>query len=170
MAKFNVGDKVKRIGNTRDDFMVRGHEYIVVDPADGWMLGENMFGKQSDDMYDEYNFELVPEQKFKEMKFRVNSETESRIIQQELFKLGYSWDDGHSVQYTNQNYLYTDLEGCIKFGASEDRFSKYESPQYAFEAVTTYNLIKLTPDLVEYNGKKYSKKEFEQALSKLTEY
>lgn len=57
-----------------------------------------------------------------------------------------------------------------KFGTSENHFNKHENPQYAFEAVTTYNLVKLTPDLVEYNGKKYSKKEFEQALSKLNEY
>lgn len=170
MAKFKAGDKVVRIGDTLDSFMVRGHEYTVIGSANGLIIVKNELGEQNDDEYFEANFELVPEQKFKEMKFRVNSETESRIIQEELFKLGYSWIDGKNIQHTDTCYLYTEPFGCIKFGTSENHFNKHENPQYAFEAVTTYNLVKLTPDLVEYNGKKYSKKEFEQALSKLNEY
>lgn len=117
----------------------------------------------------------------KAMKFKVESETESRLLQAALFNKGYRWiaEDvsAKEPKHTRSTYLFTSADGYLTQANHQETFdnSKYElcnAMTYIYK--DCYNVSPDSPNkqivLVEVLGKMYNKKELEVALSKLTQY
>jgi len=65
---------------------------------------------------------------FKEMKFRVDGTDHSVQIQKALFAAGYEWDmcspdNDQGVHYDDRPFLYTEKDGGILYGTSEEFFA-----------------------------------------------
>lgn len=161
--KFRVGDKVKRVRYIQYPLQV-DKVYEVVELLD--VFGIVLKGLESD-WLSEY-FELVEEEssvdynspKFKEMEFESNSEEEAKRIQDVLFELGYEWASaGKRYAHVKSPMFSTNKHGYISWGY----FCK---PTHKVVEKKSYEIVPVE-ETIEYNGKKYNKQDFEQAIAGL---
>lgn len=112
---------------------------------------------------------------FKNQKFKVASPAHSRAIQYELFKQGYKWTghNGSVYEYEDKTALFTDDDGYILYGNSEDSFFE-TSKQYKEVTVVTKTVTKLVVtefqpkrEKVIVFGRTYYKDDVDAALAKL---
>ena len=77
-------------------------------------------------------------QQFKNMKIRIKDEQHSRLVQEALFGMGYTWLQGAYVQSTHAPWLTTYEGGLIYCGFyPRDDFDAHENVEV--ELVTTYS-------------------------------
>lgn len=170
--KFKVGDKVKRVCSPVDDIMYVGsvHEVYKVAP-DGDIMLKGL--EEYRYWYADY-FELVEEDssvddissvedespKFKEMVFESNSEEEAKLIQDALFELGYEWASvGKQYAHVKSLIVSTDKNGYISWG-------HWRQPTHELIEKKSYEIVPIE-ETIEYNGNKYNKQAFEQAIDGL---
>lgn len=56
-------------------------------------------------------------QQFKAMKIRIKGEQHSRLVQEALFEMGYTWGiSGQSITYTDKEVIYAECNGEIFHG------------------------------------------------------
>lgn len=72
---------------------------------------------------------------FVDMKIKVSSACHSELIQRELFKLGYDWQDGngHHIMYTEMPFLYTNSNGFLGSGEQDSIFHSSPLPEFKLE-------------------------------------
>ena len=92
---------------------------------------------------------------FKNMKFRVKDEEHSKLIQEELFKLGYEWNGGKRVQYTDKEFLYTDENGWLSHGGYESTFLGYPPIEHHL-VPEKYSIVEVK-HMIEVEGYKVDK-------------
>jgi len=104
---------------------------------------------------------------FKAMKFNIgNNPSLCKAIQKRLFKLGYEWVDGTTVQFPNALYLY---------GHSDGRISYTDSPTSSWfedQPHTEIDIEWMKPKerkTIEVGDKTYYEDELAEALSKINE-
>lgn len=96
-------------------------------------------------------------------------EASHKIIQPWLFKQGINWGNP-GVRWVHGDFLtncYIDGEISRTLLQSGDKNSLHHAVQFV---TLTFNLTisKVSPDTVEFNGKRYNKEEFEKAIAGLT--
>lgn len=117
----------------------------------------------------------------KAMKFRVENETQSRLLQNALFSRGYRWiadaDSVREPKHTRSTYLFASSDGYLTQASHQETFdnNKYElcnAMTYIYK--DCFDVSTDSPNrqivLVEVLGKVYNKEELEAALSKITQY
>lgn len=120
-----------------------------------------------------YDVEDLPD-----MKFRVKNAEESRILQEYLFELGYSWlPDGKTVRCTDKPFLYTEdktmLWGSLDGDGDSDGVDLFEndpSQEMTVDIIVHKPIVNLKPvpeETIEFNGQKYNKKKFMEAIENL---
>lgn len=116
------------------------------------------------------------------MKFKVEGETQSRLLQQALFNRGYRWIANVDLaieepKHTKSLYLFTSTDGYLTQASHQATFdnSKCElrnAMTYIYK--DCFDVSTDSPNkqivLVEVLGKIYNKEELEAALSNLTQY
>ena len=116
---------------------------------------------------------------FKAMKFSVDNETQSRLLQDALFKEGYGWGASYAKEhrYTNSTYIFTNTSGYLTHTNSHDWFIDSTSFEHRSAMSYIHNSNSPTVDkqdsqvtLVEVLGNLYNKKDLQLALSSLTRY
>jgi len=166
MTQFNEGDKVRRMTNYKanDDngFMQIDNVYIIEEVEDQWSIKL----KGSEVSYGAANFMLIEKAEvtkeettpsFKEIYFVPESQEEAKMIQDALFEAGYTWASYPEKEYKFLDALYysTTTYGVIQYGtyssSVEGKQTYKVKKSYTFEPV---------PEVIEYNGKIYNKKEF----------
>lgn len=97
---------------------------------------------------------------FKNMKFRVNSEEESKIIQKLLFEMGYKWykwlcceEKEMRHHNTDRPFLYASDKGRISFDDREVNF--LDSPYKEFVVKYTLVIAPKKHKTITIAGKKY---------------
>lgn len=87
---------------------------------------------------------------FKEMKFRVSDEAQSKRIQDALFALGYGWTMSLTKEYENTDkpFLYAERDGRIMHSGpyNDGFFENEEQPEYVEYLGLIFPLVK-KPDL-----------------------
>lgn len=148
MAKFKVGDKVRRITCAYTDNplinMGVGYEGLVtaVSPDGDFISVDDLeIREQNPYPFSVNNFELIEEpkttQQFKAMKIRIKDEQHSRLVQETLFETGYEWEHyGKEAVFLNRDVLWADVDGFIRF-SDISIFNNY--PDEEVELVTTYS-------------------------------
>lgn len=76
-------------------------------------------------------------QQFKAMKIRIKDAIHSRMVQEALFEMGYSWPF-QVVRHTDFPWLTTYEDGRIYYGSSITEFNSHTNEEV--ELVTTYSL------------------------------
>lgn len=117
------------------------------------------------------------------MKFKVDNELQSKLLQQELFKNGYLWRLGeesllNTPRFTTSKYLFAHPQGHLTQCNHPDsfnlsRFKHCETMSYiglSDYRPISYNNPNNQIILVEVLGDMYDKKELQSALSNLTRY
>ena len=143
MAKFNVGDKVRRVEQPHSAFRI-GYEGVVtaVHPSGIWVSVDN-FNNGCDAFPLNSNFfELIEEpkvtQQFKAMKICIKDAIHSRMVQEALFEMGYGWSHyAQDIRYTDKAFIYTKNDGYLLHGSLIGCFNEDKSEEV--ELVTTYS-------------------------------
>lgn len=147
MAKFKVGDKVRRITRAYADSplinMGMGYEGVVtsVSPSGCFISVDDLKAREQNPyLFSVNNFELIEEPKmtqFKNMKIRIKDAIHSRMVQEALFEMGYGWPE-QVVSYTNLPWLTTYDDGRIYYGSWTTDFNSHKNEEV--ELITTYSI------------------------------
>jgi hypothetical protein len=182
MSKFKIGDKVVRTTFYEDDeklFMKKGGVYTV---SEVFPIIRAIRVTGSDLIYDGDYFELVEEATtsapknmkciFKNMKFRVESEEHSKLIQDELFKLGFSWFGGNQThQHTSAKGIFTGENGEKSLTWTSDSVwvEEHANTEYKLEEIKSYKLVPVEKaETIMIDGKEYKKADVLERLAALT--
>lgn len=170
------GDVVVCVDNsTYEDVLTTGKMYVVRTGAydRAFSLVSILGDTQKEVRCSQKRFKLY-NPVFEGMKFRVKDEEHSKLIQEHLFSLGYGWEGRgfgvleKVVKHTSHAFLYTYSNKQICYGDDIENFETKDFPEIELVATTTYSLKPVEKEeFVELNGKKYNKKDLEEALSKL---
>lgn len=167
MAKFNVGDKVKVVGNiwkyTAFGLRINMTGLVVV-PESSYtdsvgvkfeeeIHGNSLYHNCSPMLVGEdaekglwiepENLELIEEpemtQQFKAMKIHIKDAIHSRRVQEALFEMGYTWGAhcDQEIRYTNKAFIYPKNDGYLLHGSSFESFNANGAEEV--ELVTTYS-------------------------------
>lgn len=115
----------------------------------------------------------------KGMKFKVDNEAQSRLLQAALFVEGYSWITSEGLdkepKHVSSKYLFASEDGYLTQASHTETFnnSSYEwrgTMEYIYKSRKPSPSLNKQVVLVEVLGKMYDKKELEAILSNLTQY
>lgn len=102
-------------------------------------------------------------QKLQDMRIRVSSPEESKLVQEYLFEQGYKWGGaGATDSSTSCKWLYAHSEGHITVGIWEETFNNCKYPEYRVE--TFIKLVPVPIETVDVNGVAVPKKKLEEFL------
>lgn len=108
--------------------------------------------------------------KTRKVKISVNSPTESKAVQEFLFKDGCKWASGGTgVSYTKSKCMFVNEVGEITMACHrDDYYNDHEYEELKFKFNTTVSATPVERPKIMVFGKTYDKAEFEAAISKLT--
>lgn len=115
----------------------------------------------------------------KAMKFKVDNELQSKLLQEALFKNGYLWvllgsAFSKEPRYTKSTYLFANEDGYLTHSNHPDTFDRSQHEHWGtmcyINGSSNWTSSNDRIALVEVLGEIYNKKELEVALSKLTSY
>lgn len=111
----------------------------------------------------------ITENKMQAMKFHVKDAEESRMVQEKLFEMGYSWSPniGQEVLSNIGNFIFAYGGGTITHDPRLSHFEAHPHPEYTIKH--TIEFVPVPEKLIEFNGKKYRADEFTKAISGLVE-
>ena len=82
--------------------------------------------------------------RFDDCKVRVNNPTESRLVQEKLFSLGYKWlCNEKEVVHTEAKYLFIGNDGYLTYDYSNDCFIKEENKEVTVQEILRYKEEKM---------------------------
>lgn len=109
------------------------------------------------------------------MKFRCSSPAHSKLIQEWLFKQGYTWggEQGQVAKYTDRKYLFA-YNNSTRMLTHDDCDSVFNSKPFVEQVVTTktvsvLQIVSVAPkrEKVVLFGKTYFKSDVDAALAEL---
>lgn len=116
----------------------------------------------------------------KEIKVMVGNELESIMVQNELFRLGYSWKSQQvsgqrpTPQYTKGRFLYAHSNGMLTVGGLDDspeyleHFRNAPHKEYVF-SIGIVSFVEAEPNVeptILLGGVEYTKRQLVEALNK----
>lgn len=107
---------------------------------------------------------------FKTQKFKVPNNTVGVLLQEELIKKGYRWGvDGVRVRTDNITFYYTEDNGRITFGSTQDYFNAHRGEEMLVVTESRLVVAELKPrrDKVIVFGRTYYKDDVDRALARL---
>lgn len=161
--KFKVGDKVKRVQYIQ--YPLQANEvYEVVELLGAFSIVLKGIGSN---WVSEY-FEPVEDESLVDIKdklFISNSEEEAKVIQDYLFSLGYQW---YTSPMKEHKHLKARAFGISGYGHIVCDYSLYPTKSTLYKVIEkkSYEIVPIE-ETIEYNGKKYNKQAFEQAIANL---
>ena len=151
----NVDEGTKmRIGGCECVFFAydEDYEFYVEDETlpDGssWMEIRDWY-RWTVEVWEESETVTTTPPEFKDMKFRVRDEEHSKQIQETLFGLGYKWATGEpGVNYTYCQYLYTNNDGDLCYGTTEEFFDgKVFHKEHTIKPVEGFEIVPVEPKI-----------------------
>jgi hypothetical protein len=108
--------------------------------------------------------------KFEAMKFRVKNPEESKLVQEKLFEMGYTWASyGAIVSYSDRDFLYTCYSGHITYssidGSSDRYFENHRNKEVLVTVKTTVEFAEVPVEYITIDGKEYPKNAILSAIS-----
>lgn len=172
--EFKKGDVVVCVDAGENTWITKGDEYIVLGAKTPNMISitTNVAGLTC--LYPTNLFKLKEEKPvFKAMKFRVENEDHSKLIQEHLFSLGYVWSLSKGVSHVNHKYLYTYTGGKISYGDDDINFHYPDKHvEYKITSKITYSLEEViaekpSPEQIASEERKKTILEMEAKLKEL---
>lgn len=189
MAKFNVGDKVRCVDDTDCAYGIVYGEVYIISYAGEYVVELEGFPQDGGYFYPA-RFELVEEAcviakpptfdlrdtkinvKAYAEKNRITLEKSYEEIQEWLFERGYNWNRNTlatNVMSVHASYLYVRGEELL-YGNDEHRFYvETTEKEITFSRQITLSPSYVEEELVEFDGKKYNKREFLFAIANVKE-
>lgn len=174
MKQFNVGDRVRYLGKTnryehfgewRDCNDVVGREGVVVGIS-GWSYPFVLLDGFEDLVQGVHpnNLQLIEKGTIMRKYIKIKDTEHSKKVQEKLFGMGYEWNGyGKQVSYTSAPILVFNEDSLsITFGGND-----WEANMDEVEVVLVEKVSYEFQEVIELNGKKYSKRNLEEALKNL---
>lgn len=172
--EFKKGDVVVCIDAEENVYITKGNEYIVIEAETPKIISTTTNVAGLTCAYPTRLFKLKEEKPvFKAMKFRVENEEHSKLIQEHLFSLGYKWFPKCStVKHTEKKYLATYTNGRIAQTNSLDSFLSEDSIEYKLVPKTTHSLEEVivekpSPEQIASEERRKTIREMEEKLNEL---
>lgn len=114
-------------------------------------------------------------QKYRNIKFVVSSEEDSKAIQEFLFTKGCYWyGQKDNARHTDKDYLFVDGEGHLTYSNDYNHFKYHrddcETVVFQVKMVVSYDVsMNVVKETILLNGKTYYKEDLEKALQHIKE-